>query len=453
MASVTISTPNVTRINDCDDNSGWENIGGGKGLLVSTTSKQGVGSIARRIDNGDKGFAFKLNTPLNFKLGGANFCQKIYFWVKVDDPEKLNSMRLRLATNGPTQNWREWEVEIPAVFNDWIRVEVDPSLPHFAQDVSGAGDTYEWIGFMFDMGNAPAGKENCFIDAVDVGTGITVSGGTSSDPIDWDDIAANDDYGFVRTVNNRVDVLGDLRFENAYLQSTDAEIFLHGGTLSADTLSSLNLTGGKIEGLGVNNIDLRDAEAAFVNMQVIGVVGEPFSPGSVMLNSLVALSNVTFDGCGDVDDGNGLFTEINKQPQPNVFEAVYSNRVNTVGFLDGTSELSNKYDEFIPFDSATDNAGDEYYFGAPVQYAKMVLGDDLFATLGVNWEYWNGSAWVAIGITNNPLHGEIDVPTPADWATTSVNGSAALYYIRVRLDNLGFVSPDPRHRIAYYVPA
>jgi hypothetical protein len=50
------------------------------------------------------------------------------------------------------------------------------------------------------------------------------------------------------------------------------------------------------------------------------------------------------------------------------------------------------------------------------------------------FEYWNGSSWTALSFTN-----ETDVPDgiltfhmPYDWGKTTVNGSASLWYIRVR---------------------
>lgn len=64
------------------------------------------------------------------------------------------------------------------------------------------------------------------------------------------------------------------------------------------------------------------------------------------------------------------------------------------------------------------------------------------------WEYWNGAAWAALtgvtdattGFTVAGTH-SVTFTAPADWATLSLNGSAALYYVRARVLTAYTVDP------------
>lgn len=86
---------------------------------------------------------------------------------------------------------------------------------------------------------------------------------------------------------------------------------------------------------------------------------------------------------------------------------------------------------------------DAIYFGAGVNGAfhdmKFYVGTAFAATsVTFVWEYWNGSAWAALTVTDNTAGftnlGEnwVTWTRPADWAYCSVNGSSASLYGWVR---------------------
>jgi len=89
-----------------------------------------------------------------------------------------------------------------------------------------------------------------------------------------------------------------------------------------------------------------------------------------------------------------------------------------------------------PFDllGGTD---DFVYFGKATKFKELYL--DLAVNgnyTGVAWEYWGGSAWQPL-VTGGAGHslnadGKVNWTIPADWATTIVNSSDPLFWVRVK---------------------
>lgn len=88
------------------------------------------------------------------------------------------------------------------------------------------------------------------------------------------------------------------------------------------------------------------------------------------------------------------------------------------------------------------------------QQFKKVTFDSTGGTAGtvgvVVWEYWNGTAWAALAGVTDGTTGftaalgagqNLTFTVPTDWATTSLGGSAQLYYIRARITTVYTVNP------------
>lgn len=100
--------------------------------------------------------------------------------------------------------------------------------------------------------------------------------------------------------------------------------------------------------------------------------------------------------------------------------------------------------ELLPATPAEDDA---VYFGCASKFSGIVVdmktaGDGTHTAFA--WEYWNGSAWTAIPAGSQLLDDSDEFTTgtdtyvisfipPSDWATTTVNSSAALYWVRFRI--------------------
>ena len=229
----------LTRIDPADSATGWADIGGGPGsALNNDVVRQGTGSIGRRIDANDRGFAFDLGAgnELDFSGSGAHEGEHIWWWVNILQPDLINSHRLRLITGTTlTTNYAEYEIfPAQAYSGGWFRAVLDPSR----QPTSTAGTfnlaSVRNIGFMFDMGNVGGTSQNCLVDAVDRGRGLVVTGGTSGDPLTWADIAAEDElnanqFGVVQELGNsgQFGVLGELTFgDDGTLVSPNSDAYL-----------------------------------------------------------------------------------------------------------------------------------------------------------------------------------------------------------------------------------
>ena len=90
---------------------------------------------------------------------------------------------------------------------------------------------------------------------------------------------------------------------------------------------------------------------------------------------------------------------------------------------------------------STAAVGDIFYVGLVSTFSTIAFD---FTTPGVAgvaaFEYWNGSTWTAIpsvsdGTTNLTASGFVNLiwAIPSDWATTTVNSSASLYFMRCRV--------------------
>ena len=95
---------------------------------------------------------------------------------------------------------------------------------------------------------------------------------------------------------------------------------------------------------------------------------------------------------------------------------------------------------------------DAYYFGAngPFNQLTVNIGTQGDGTWTIVWEYYNGSAWVALaGVTDGTLafeaavgNRDVDFTRPADWARVAVNGVTA-FWIRARVSVFNAVVTQP----------
>jgi len=81
---------------------------------------------------------------------------------------------------------------------------------------------------------------------------------------------------------------------------------------------------------------------------------------------------------------------------------------------------------------------DAFYYGADDQFWMVNVNVSTAATgtYTIVWEYWNGSGWTALTVTDGTsgytASGQVTFDVPNDWAKTTVNGQSA-YWIRSRV--------------------
>jgi len=101
---------------------------------------------------------------------------------------------------------------------------------------------------------------------------------------------------------------------------------------------------------------------------------------------------------------------------------------------------------------ATPAVNDAYYFGASETFTSTALkvGQNGAGTWTITWEYYNGSSWAALTVTDDEISNfkggagwkVNNFTLPTDWATTSVN-SVSGYWVRGRVSAYTSVTTQP----------
>jgi hypothetical protein len=122
-------------------------------------------------------------------------------------------------------------------------------------------------------------------------------------------------------------------------------------------------------------------------------------------------------------------------------------------FVDQTSAANDDTDaDFTPFPTTEANS-DYVAFGLTEKFAQISF-DYANGTAGVGgvvaWEYWDGSAWTALGgVTDNTTSFTVAAAdglsvtwtVPTDWAERTINSSASLYFVRAKITSTYSTNP------------
>jgi len=452
-------TPNLVRL----DPNNHSVIGdGGPGSQVVD------GAIGVRVDNKDRGIMIKADPYLDFNEGKPNYGERVYIFLKVDQPEAINAVRIRLVresdpwSGDPADGggYGEWDVDMSGYTGGWLRVRVDPLNEHWdRQGPSYVGNEprWGWVGVMFDMANVGGKGPNVWVYGADVGTGIKVHD-IASPEIDWESLHAVDDYGMVQQVGpDQWELLGDIEFENIKFDSVGERIDMKDVSLRVGTGCDFRAFGHYVTSQGDGLIDFNDALFVSIDHSNFNdVVGDPFNGYSIRFadNSLHTVMNTSFTNCGRLIQQATQFNDVQivPAPQPRVFDLIKAYRKYQDVTLDGASLLAQPEGEFEPFETLEDNVGDLYFVGAPVPFNKMFFEGDLFGgNSEPNWSYWTISGWMPLvvdGEKANQLHGEITFVAPPDWQKLD-----GLYQLRWEVvQGLFAIMPNPKHKFAFYTP-
>jgi hypothetical protein len=119
-------------------------------------------------------------------------------------------------------------------------------------------------------------------------------------------------------------------------------------------------------------------------------------------------------------------------------------------FTDDTTDANNATANDVPLMPAVEAVNDAFYFGenfstsSPFNALLINIG-----TVGVGgtiaWEYWNGSAWVSLTVTDNTVgftasgSNYVTWTEPGDWAAVAVNAQTR-YWVRARVTAANFTT-------------
>lgn len=123
------------------------------------------------------------------------------------------------------------------------------------------------------------------------------------------------------------------------------------------------------------------------------------------------------------------------------------------GYVDETTNANNDTDADWTIFPAVEATDDSVTIGYASTFAQIRF-DNANGTAGVGgtvaWEYWNGSTWTALSdvvdgttgftasVSDNQL---VSWTIPSDWAATTINGSASLYYVRAKITGVYSTNP------------
>lgn len=208
MATATL-VPDLTDITLAENTTGWTGATQDADNRIQGSYCNGV-----KVSNGRSSIYYTSGTARDFSSGGADEGDHIFIWLKCLHDAKLETKAnggicVRVGNAGG--DWGEWYVDGSDTYaGGWKCYVIDPSTqfdaasgwttsgnPAQLDDVTRFGATFETTSTV--AGNTP----NCFVDAIRIGTGYTIYGGTDGDEIGWDDVLAVDrnntyQYGVIR---------------------------------------------------------------------------------------------------------------------------------------------------------------------------------------------------------------------------------------------------------------
>ena len=309
-----VLTPGFAVLSDCELNTGWSAY-----TADTEVFKQGLTAGSGTLRTA--GLNTRTHTTTTFNATG----QHLRMWLNYASLGFLQTKAnggIRLFaqdTGGAIGYW--YLGGIDTYDGGWVLLQVDMDR---AFDSGSANRTIiNRTGFTLNLTGAPRNAVNTWWDYLVRGNGMTITGGTSGDPITWDGIAAVDaanGYGAVRKVNGVFFVNTNLTFGGASStvlddtnqiivfedQPVDADLYKIEALGTADT--QFKLTNSVIKSasastrfdLLLDNAQLNTLE--FTGNTVVNADATRFKSGQSVTGSV-------FQGCNQIQTGGASFTD------------------------------------------------------------------------------------------------------------------------------------------------
>jgi hypothetical protein len=336
-------TANNTRIDDAEDIVGWDSIGSGQGgSIEGSFFFQGSLLYNRKVtDSAGAGGAYLPSSDGGFPIDMSPGLRKA-FLVKcvVTDYGGLqttNGVQVRLGSG--TAAYHEYIVggslaPIPSLKSyppkgGFVITAIDPSVAGYRNATAGTPDlaAIGYYGVAAAFVNSSAKSENVGVDAIDVGTGLTVIGPTADfrSFLDFDEGDTLNRFGYVTSSSGVITILGMMTVGDAsgslstqFSDATSRVLFLDGYFAkgfsgvhvnlnnAADDVSLLN----NIDGTG--SVDIEDTRPDLTVQGASGsmVIGGALSNfGDITLTAAVVVSNGASLGCVTLAGGGSSIGE------------------------------------------------------------------------------------------------------------------------------------------------
>lgn len=452
-------TDDVTTLDAADSATGWAVDGVHSQPIVDPDSNvEGTGCIECRIQNGG-GLGTILNNHGSTNFLSTNDGKHLYMWMRqsmIWATVASNGVRFRIGT-GELSNYGEWNVlgqdKGIASYKAWVNGCVDPVHPFVATNGTPPALTaVVWSGANINWATGN-GKSLAVIDEVKLGSWTFVKGGGVSTQGTFAEVASNDETngrGFVKAI-------GGVYFVNAGIEWGDTGTAT---TYFADSLQTVIFEDFSVSGAlytlsvvgnatGTNSVVFGSSSGTGVNKEGSGGIifraaGEvPFRLHAMNAN----IDAAHFFGCSFIGPA-ALYA----CPMRNFkFE---DNSASS--FTDDTRDANDAGANDAPLMPSTQALNDAAYFGhdAHTYGLNITVGTAKTGTWTVEWEYWNGSAWVHLhNVTDGTnAFGTTGAQTvtwtmPVDWAKNTVDGNSR-YWVRARINSFTSSGTQPLLTVA-----
>jgi hypothetical protein len=195
-----------TVLDTADSTTGWSALkisgtGGGPSIAAADGSIEGTGAVTAVVNRQFVAIYFDLGggNELDFTGGGAEEGQMIYVWAQFLAPALLQSLE---ATNGGfgvflesstpgTGQYHCWGFFGPENYaGGWKRMVLDPTTTATVSAGTAINTaSIRYIGVYADLGGTTARFDNLVCDQIAVGTGLRVTGTSSTDDLSGDLLA------------------------------------------------------------------------------------------------------------------------------------------------------------------------------------------------------------------------------------------------------------------------
>ncbi len=313
MATPTL-TPGFTVLSDCDTTTGWSAI-----TLDTEVVKQGTSSGSGILRTA--GLNTRTYTTTTFNATG----QHLRLWLNYASIGFLQTqanggIRLFIQDTGGAIGY--WYLGgIDTYDGGWVLLTVDCDR---AFDSGSANRTIiNRVGFTLNLTGAPRNATNTWWDYLVRGNGMTITGGTSGDPVTLNDIALADaaaGYGAVRRQNGVFFVNTNLTFgsaSNIYFQDTNQIVVFENQPVDADLYkiealgagtTSFKLTNSVVKSASTNTrFDLLLGNAALETLEFSG--NTIVNADAVEFKTGQSVTGSVFQGCNQIVPAGASFTD------------------------------------------------------------------------------------------------------------------------------------------------
>lgn len=228
MAAVSVSANN-TRVEDAESATGWTSIGGGAGGAAEGSFPYQGANLYNRKVTGNTGFYYA-PTADGGSAQDMTSAAKTAWMVKaiVTDYGGLNSTQgLEVRIGSGTGAYYVYEIagsnaniaslqSYPAT-GGFIIIPIDPNIAGWRESTTGSPNltTTNYFALVANFTSSTAKSENVGLDAIDLGTGLTLIGGDGADPdgefqdfVDTDQGVTSNRWGYATASRGVISLFG-----------------------------------------------------------------------------------------------------------------------------------------------------------------------------------------------------------------------------------------------------